>query len=212
MIKLYEKFLSIQGEGKYTGTPSFFIRTYGCPRNCSWCDSRYAIEGNDFKKVDELELAKEINSLYEHNKFQHLVLTGGEPLIQQESLNKLLSFINKDIFVEIETNGTIEEKLQYEKLHYNISPKLQFDKTLHIPLNKSYSLKFVDECNEECRQRILKFIENCEDKSIIYIMPEGKTIDEIKIHQLQTVEFCMKYGFNYCHRVHISLWNGKKGV
>ena len=47
-IKLSEIFFSIQGEGVLIGTPTVFIRLYGCNLRCDWCDSMYAVEGNEY--------------------------------------------------------------------------------------------------------------------------------------------------------------------
>ena len=47
-IKISEIFFSIQGEGVLIGTPTVFIRLYGCNLRCDWCDSMYAVEGNEY--------------------------------------------------------------------------------------------------------------------------------------------------------------------
>lgn len=83
-IPVAETFTSIQGEGKLTGVPSFFIRASGCNLRCVWCDTPYASwapEGGP-RSIDEL-VAEAVSS-----GVRHVVLTGGEPMIfpQIESL------------------------------------------------------------------------------------------------------------------------------
>ncbi|MBO7043601.1 7-carboxy-7-deazaguanine synthase QueE [bacterium] len=217
MLKVNEIFLSIQGEGKFTGYPSFFIRLFGCNLKCSFCDSMYANTDNNYTEYDVKELAEKINSLYQQNKFVHLVITGGEPLLQMNELKELFKLINKEIFIEIETNGSIKPDFKDipNTIQYNISPKLQFDyKIKNICHTFDIIYKFVDDGTKECRERIEKFVSEYDaiNRSMIYIMPEGKTIDEQEKKYLNTVKYCMEKGFIYCHRVHISLWNGKKGV
>ena len=217
MLRINEKFLSIQGEGKYTGYPSLFIRFYGCNLSCSFCDSMYANTDNNYTEYDVKELAEKINSLYQQNKFIHLVITGGEPLLQINEMKELFKLINKEIFIEIETNGSIKPDFKdiHNIIQYNISPKLQFDyKIKNIRHTFDTIYKFVDDGTEECRKRIEEFVSEYDaiDKSMIYIMPEGKTIEEQNKKILNTVKYCMEKGYNYCHRVHISLWNGIKGV
>src|SRR5256885_2235085 len=76
-LPIAETFLSIQGEGKLAGTPSFFIRVSGCNLRCSWCDTPYASwnpEGSP----------RTIDSLIDEARAsgaRHAVLTGGEPMI-----------------------------------------------------------------------------------------------------------------------------------
>src|SRR5207245_4988362 len=72
-----EIFYSIQGEGELTGVPSVFIRTSGCNLRCNWCDTKYASwnpEGADMP----VDVILEKVSAYPAN---HVVLTGGEPMI-----------------------------------------------------------------------------------------------------------------------------------
>lgn len=78
-LPISETFTSIQGEGKLTGVPSFFIRVSGCNLRCSWCDTPYASwepeSGNAPRAVDDLLTEARASGV------RHAVLTGGEPLI-----------------------------------------------------------------------------------------------------------------------------------
>ena len=72
-MKINEMFYSVQGEGRYIGKPAFFIRTTGCNLRCDFCDTKYAFkEGKDIPVDDIIKLT---------SKYDHIVITGGEPLL-----------------------------------------------------------------------------------------------------------------------------------
>jgi len=111
-LYLVEVFESIQGEGPDMGKPSTFIRLAGCNRRCAWCDTdkrhRYispirlfAEMLNDYLEAKDKEGAEEVN----------LVFTGGEPTLQAEALNCVLSLTRLNhgavsVWNHLETNGT----------------------------------------------------------------------------------------------------------
>ena len=55
-MKVVEIFNSIEGEGKRAGLPCTFIRLFGCNLNCSYCDSRYACEGDGYTVYSVAEI------------------------------------------------------------------------------------------------------------------------------------------------------------
>ena len=55
-IKINEIFFSLQGEGLQVGVPTIFIRLFGCSLRCSWCDSMYSVEGDDYNELNTNEL------------------------------------------------------------------------------------------------------------------------------------------------------------
>ena len=75
--KINEIFYSLQGEGYYAGTPAVFLRFSGCNRACEFCDT-------DFKAFTEMTAA-EIAEACAAFPARHLVVTGGEPLLQLDS-------------------------------------------------------------------------------------------------------------------------------
>ena len=126
---------TIQGEGKLAGTPSLFIRLASCNLRCVWqmddgsfckCDTSYASFRPENKSVLQVG---DIVDLVRHNigNMQHVVITGGEPMLQKEGLAELCRLIKKELHLHItvETNGTIFDKevAQYIDL-FSISPKL----------------------------------------------------------------------------------------
>lgn len=111
-----EMFCSIQGEGKFTGKPSIFVRVAGCNLRCvfgnSRCDTPYSsfeLEKPKWNTVQEAAMA--FGELFEKNpKVQHVVITGGEPLLYREQIKEFLSAIQhakNGFIITIETNGTL---------------------------------------------------------------------------------------------------------
>jgi 7-carboxy-7-deazaguanine synthase len=125
MIRISEIFHSIQGEGQLTGVPSVFIRTSGCNLRCWFCDTPYASwkpEGDSFSVSEVIE--KTLSYACDH-----VVITGGEPMIVPE-LPELCSELRKlGKHITIETAGTViqEPTLSFDLLLcdlMSISPKL----------------------------------------------------------------------------------------
>jgi len=101
MLRVNEIFLSIQGEGISAGYPTIFVRLTGCNLRCSYCDTTHAYnEGSDIAVEKVLE---EIESL----GYKRVCITGGEPLLQEKGLLKLLEGLG-DYEVSIETNGSVD--------------------------------------------------------------------------------------------------------
>jgi len=135
MFYLTEQFFSIQGEGKYAGVPSYFLRTGGCNLNCPGfgaeyevdgeirlgCDTYFAVDSSYAKawiKVDNSDvlistLKKEFNTIGYN---PHIVITGGEPLMYHSDMvfyDVVKWLIDEGIEITFETNGTIE--IDFEK-------------------------------------------------------------------------------------------------
>ncbi len=101
MLKVNEIFYSIQGESTYAGLPCVFVRLTYCNLRCSYCDTEYSFyEGTDMTIDDILTEVKKYNcNLVE--------ITGGEPLIQKESLNLMKRLCDEGFKVLLETSGSL---------------------------------------------------------------------------------------------------------
>jgi len=108
-MKVSEIFESIQGEGKFIGKPTVFIRLSGCNLRCSWCDTRYAI-----RKGRELGVQKIIDEVKKRN-ISSVCITGGEPMLQLSELKELIKGL-KDVgyHIILETNGTLHDNWVFE--------------------------------------------------------------------------------------------------
>ena len=104
LYKVNEIFLSIDGEGYRTGLPVVFIRLYGCNLNCSYCDTRYSCEQQEYKEMSLYDILVEVLSY----GVPRVTLTGGEPLIHPGVKDLIKSLVANDIEVNIETNGAVD--------------------------------------------------------------------------------------------------------
>lgn len=96
-----EIFESINGESVYSGLRTVFIRTFGCDLRCSYCDSMYAVEGEDYIEMSVSEVLEAVKA-FDCNR---VTLTGGEPLLQKDVSTLIERLVGDDYQVEIETNG-----------------------------------------------------------------------------------------------------------
>ncbi|WP_457567839.1 7-carboxy-7-deazaguanine synthase QueE [Desulfurobacterium sp.] len=119
-MKLYEIFSSIQGEGLQAGLVASFVRFAGCPLSCRYCDTAEArIAGREVS-------VEEIIARLEEQAIPDVVVTGGEPLVQDEIGDFLFELSSRKwvrrIFVE--TSGLIFRRdILFSKVYFNLSPK-----------------------------------------------------------------------------------------
>jgi 7-carboxy-7-deazaguanine synthase len=112
-----EVFHSIQGEGRFTGIPSVFVRTSGCNLRCWFCDTPYSSwnpEGED-QMVDQLvEQVRDFNC-------EHVVITGGEPMLVKDVVELTQRLKRNGRHITIETAGTVDLPVEADLM--SISPK-----------------------------------------------------------------------------------------
>ena len=216
-MKINEIFWSVQGEGRYIGHPAIFIRTYVCHLvdrgiGCEWCDTPHSWTGDNFKEMTPEIIAKVI----ECYPTKHIVLTGGEPYLQQDLKDVVTYLKNKDYFIEIETTGDCNFKRYHPIQQYNISPKYQ-QCVLHWNIDFHYEddtiLKFVYDGSGATEDFIATVIKtnDCK-KENVYIMPECRTREQYYQMMAPTVNYCKKTGYVFAPRLHIINWGNKKGV
>lgn len=218
-------FFSIQGEGQSIGKPAVFLRLHYCNLHCSWCDTQYTWDKDRKEFWTESINWTVLHVLKIINKYhcQRLVITGGEPLLQQEEISQLVRLIPK-WKVEIETNGTISPNEYLSKrCQFNVSPKLNNsgqDNRLTIKidvLNKLNSLpnttfKFVVTGKKDIIE-IENVIKKCSlDQQKIIIMPEGINSKRMRLHALSIVDEVKGRNWRILPRLQITLWGDKRKV
>ena len=100
-MKICEIYYSIQGESSFAGFPFCFIRLVGCNLRCRYCDTRYAYKGGE-----EIPLEKVIKRI-EKFRTKRVLITGGEPLLQEEVYPLCDYLLEQGFTVLVETNGSI---------------------------------------------------------------------------------------------------------
>ena len=106
-MKIVEIFDSIDGEGLRTGQSAAFIRLAGCNLRCSYCDTLYALFGEDEPcEYTEMTVDEVFNVV--NKSFKRITLTGGEPLLHTEAAELCERLAEADCEVNIETNGAVD--------------------------------------------------------------------------------------------------------
>ena len=239
-LAISEVFYSIQGEGKTVGVPSVFVRLGGCNLMCGGMGTQFDGElHNDAEwRCDTVEVwmkaqSKEMQDVLDEECIlaiqngAHIILTGGEPTMQQAALEEFIKYIrfglNIDAFYEVETNGTImpSDFLLNNISLWNCSPKLTNsgnDKSI------TYKPEVIKELNKH--NTIFKFVVNSEkewqeikddylflvDKKKVYLMPAGENQELLNENKETVVELAKKNHLNFTTRLHIEIWNKKTGV
>lgn len=169
---IVETFYSIQGEGLFSGASAYFVRLFGCPVKCPWCDTKKSWL-NDKPSFDLS--ATEIANQASLSNCEFAVITGGEPTIHP--LQELIdAFHNLDIKVHLETSGYVPKNIEVDWI--TLSPKL------HSHTHESYlevadELKFIVSNEEEISLYFEKFGEYLEAKKAVFITPEfSKSADK----------------------------------
>ena len=101
-LKINEIFFSIQGESTFAGRPCVFVRLSGCNLDCAWCDTPYAREEGEWMSIWDIH---DVVSSY---GFPVVEITGGEPLLQEETPALARSLLASGFTVLLETNGSMD--------------------------------------------------------------------------------------------------------
>lgn len=100
-MRICEVFYSLQGEGLLMGLPTVFIRTVGCNLECTWCDTTYAREGGEDMGPEQ------VMERVESFGVKLACITGGEPLIQEDTYRLIDLLLDSGYHIQLETNGSI---------------------------------------------------------------------------------------------------------
>lgn len=210
-----EIFYSLQGEGVRCGTPTVFLRLAGCNLSCSWCDTKYSWgEGIEMK---EEEIARAVLAF----SCPALVITGGEPLMQANSLSRLLPLLPNSLFIEIETNGTFLPPPEWaERINqWNISPKLWHSGNAgRFPLRPEVLSEWT-----AYSQAWFKFVVRGEEdwpaiealelpRERIILMPCASRRAELEMVRPMVAAMCLRHQVRLGDRLHLVLWDNRKGV
>lgn len=144
MIKVNEIYYSVQGESTHTGLPCVFVRLTYCNLRCTYCDTEYAFyDGEDFSINQIIEKVK-------NHKCNLVEVTGGEPLMQEESYLLLQKLCDEGFDVLLETGGSLPIKEVDKRVKIIMDLKcpssVMLKKNLYDNLNylkKTDELKFV---------------------------------------------------------------------
>lgn len=231
-----ELFHTLQGEGPFIGAPAVFLRLSRCNLHCVWCDTPYTWnwektpwKHNDDRKFSKAEQILELNAeelapKIAAYKCAHLVITGGEPLLQQDEISELITLLKDTPKIEIETNGTQLPTPSLDQLitAYNVSPKLsnsgmeeslrwKEEPLLFFAGSAKAVFKFVvvTEADLAEIQALQKRFEIPSHK--IFLMPEGRSPEEMQKKSHWLADLCRDQGYRFTPRLHVLLWGDERG-
>jgi len=280
-IKISELFYSIQGEGRYMGVPSVFLRTFGCNFTCdgfgmsrgeksleriqvafahgntpykdykelplvsTGCDS-YASWDPAFKELSPVlttdAIVNRIIEILPHNEWrdEHLVITGGEPLLGwQRSYPDLLNHLKMHGLKEItfETNGTqkltSEFKLELKEWRKWYNREITFSVSAKLPCSGEAwddAIKPEVVCEyEQYGTAYLKFVIATEQdfadaecaiaayrsagfKGHVYLMPVGGVESVYSMNNRNVALLAMNHGLRYSDRLQVPLFKNQWGT
>ncbi|QQR84206.1 7-carboxy-7-deazaguanine synthase QueE [Candidatus Peregrinibacteria bacterium] len=209
---LNEIFYSIQGEGKNLGKPSIFVRLGGCNLACTWCDSKFTWHPK-YQDNHLSDLGKIVDEVKKY-PCKHLVITGGEPLLQQKQIAGLMNLL-LGYTAEIETNGSVPCTINRYLTQINCSPKLSNsgNKSYNLkilPTNKKVFYKFVV-CKKTDLQEIKVYIKKWKiPAERVYLMPEGITRKAIEEKSEWLIDICKQEGYHFTTRLHVLTYGGER--
>jgi len=240
-----EVFYTLQGEGVGMGAPAVFVRLSLCNLHCVWCDTDHTwnFEGTPwahekdavpgYAKHSKADViietgVEELANLIRDFRCRRVVLTGGEPLLQEADLLELMGVLRSDgteWFFEIETNGTRLPGADFLAAidQMNVSPKLS-NSGVGIAIRRKPEVlaalarvgkawfKFVVK-GEGDIEEVLEVVEMSEiPMERVILMPEGRTVAELDETAAWLAEKCRDLGVRFSDRLHVRLWGDKRGV
>jgi 7-carboxy-7-deazaguanine synthase len=224
-----EIFSAVQGEGGSLGMPCIFVRFNACTLDCVFCDTAYSKQKDSYE-ITVSEVVKKIIEL-SHGKINSVVFTGGEPLLQQDQIEAIIKELQPEAselswWFEIETNGTIEPNNYLKKVidSFNCSPKLansmnEKSKRYKPEVLKSMvalpsiDFKFVTDGSANEISEIKDIVNECKiADSDIMLMPKGDNSEDVLNNTRKLVPIGIAEGWQVTTRLHILLFEKKRGV
>jgi 7-carboxy-7-deazaguanine synthase len=222
-MNVVEIFYSIQGEGRLAGVPSVFIRIAGCQNRCTWCDTKYAWDASAGENLSIEEILRRVGNLLpiQTASPDFIVVTGGEPMANPHLPLLLAKLAQEGRHITVETSGiAFIPDLPVNLV--SISPKLSntgraAKSHSAVILRKlighyDYQLKFVIDTEDDINKvkAVLDSLKNVDYRKVM-LMPQAQTRDEMLAKSQRVVQLCTQYGFTFCCRLQVMLWDSRQG-
>ncbi|MFE6977047.1 7-carboxy-7-deazaguanine synthase QueE [Streptomyces sp. NPDC057682] len=234
---------TVQGEGSAAGRHCLFVRLWGCHLECTWCDTAYTwavtaakaaktrsgqrYERNEpaygEKELEPSEILSRLLALWDvENRPTIIVISGGEPMMQQRALLPLLEQLRSwGNEIHIETAGTIAPLAEFDALvtQFNVSPKLAHSGNQLTKRNKPKALtalrdtgkawfKFVVTQNYTTDlaevDQIVEAVALPQQR--VMVMPEGSDARSNTATAQKVVDAALERGYGLSFRTHVLLW------
>lgn len=231
-MRFSELFHSIQGEGSLAGTPSVFVRTSGCNLRCWFCDTPYTSWEPERTRIGLHELLEQVLAI----DCEHVVVTGGEPMLQPEVVPLTESLREAGRHVTIETAGTVYRAVAADLI--SLSPKLSnstpneshriggsryaarhdrlrdnADVVRRLTSVYNYQIKFV--VDHECDlDEIDAYLDRYSmlERNKVFLMPQARSAEELTAKTPWLQAAAEARGVRVSPRLHVEWWGNKRGV
>jgi 7-carboxy-7-deazaguanine synthase len=227
VLRLSEIFDSLQGEGVNVGKPCRFVRLALCNLHCHYCDTKYTWDFEQFdyeREVREVSLQAIVQQLSDAPA-GHVVITGGEPLLQQRALAKVLERVPRELFIEIETNGTRVPlpSLLARVNQWNVSPKLASAGDSEALRIRPDALVALRDSGRAYLKLVVKNEQDRDDAEALrerfgfarertLLMPEAATPEELHARSPAVAAWSQALSVRFSSRLHVTLWGGRRGT
>ena len=235
-LRVAEMFYSLQGEGHSSGCPAVFLRLQHCNLLCGSNNASWQCDTLDvWRKGQALTFSAIIADWQTRGWLQHLqhgarlIVTGGEPLLQQQALTAFLRYLFAHYthpLVEIETNATLMPTTALDACvaQYNCSPKGANSGNppaqRHNPAamqafvnNAKAVFKFVVSTKADVEQIAREYLVPYDiPRTRVWLMPAAATYAALKANEQRVFSLCQTYRCNYSTRLQIQVWDQATGV
>lgn len=226
---------TVQGEGKSAGKACAFLRLANCNLHCIWCDTPHTwnwvdtpfehpdkyVRSQEVHKMTDIEVLEKLEAI----GVKFLVVSGGEPFMQQKQLLPLFHLLKlRGWWIEVETNGTLVpiDSFIMNVDQVNCSPKLANNKAdalkrrivpralTALAREPKVNFKFVIETEDD----LAGVLDLCDTYKFreVRLMPECRTKQELLKKERWLDQICRENGFIYCTRLSILMSGTKRGV
>lgn len=222
---------TLQGEGPAAGRLADFVRFGGCNLSCSWCDSAYTWDAANFDLREEITQlsAQDVHDRLPANPAPLLIVTGGEPLINQrkEAFHEFLDLAYRNITeLHVETNGTIvpNRDILARVDRFMVSPKLGHAGVHKRSQDRSLAPGWRALHDEvECHLKVV--VQSAYDvetaaaladahgwpRERVWVMPEGVTPEVLNARWPEICDAAVAHRINATHRLHVLAWHDVRG-
>lgn len=224
-MRIAEIFHSIQGEGRYSGTPSVFVRTTGCNLRCWFCDTPYTSWEPEGVTRDWRDVLDEVRRF----DCEHVVVTGGEPFLQPEIVPLTRALSEAGHFITIETAATVDRPVRADLM--SISPKLANSSPAESPWRERHELRreapeVVDRLTREYAYQLKFVIDRPDDVADVeawlerhpaidpgnvWLMPQATTAEMLREKEPWIAAAAGERGWRVSPRLHVELFGNVRG-
>jgi organic radical activating enzyme len=220
---LADAFVSFQGEGPFLGQRAAFVRLSRCNLSCAWCDTSYTWDWSRFDPRHESQRStvREIGAWVSEQAVDLVVVTGGEPLLQQAAVAELARLCAPSR-VQVETNGTIAPSVEVAAAvgTFVVSPKLANSGVAYHQRVVPLALAALADTGTAQWKFVASDVADLDEVdsiveefglSPVWIMAEGTHAEDVLRRQAMLADAVLAHGWNLTTRLHTVLWGDRRG-